>query len=544
MGTVIFIGVMKVKGMPIDQYRMSIEARPLRVLYSKYSSTDANNPFQLVRPLGRVRKERRTSSEKANERLPKLSAGSSDSHTMRRYCVSEIKMPKHVDTGRSETVQGEAERSKDSPLPSVGRSKTRAFEHRYKIAAARSNGQESPTLKQSKEYKKKVIHLPLFRIDLKTYKGDSEVNRAVANTRENLRNLLEIHKPNIKPATIATANIKPASVIAANIKNYEFNAPPISSRNLDNNLSNGLIVPPSFASKSVLRSPRHEYLVKTPDIVSKEKCHFCALESEHFVRFADDCDANSVGSMGSNGNNINNELNYSEFRSADEFITDDEADDSLLSIAIRPDTALTLGSTMHDLDRVLESPGSDELRELSEVLRNTDTQPTWPSYDEIIKMRSRNQSRRQKATSRMSLSRPGTVQNGRTISRQKVYSVCSNHSHIIENSLKPILRYSSTQSNTVKPIIVPSHTCTECPMCNIYKREKDGTPCPPNSPIPPSQKERVPLFEPINKPRSGASDRTRQRKQEVMQITKINVSGDDGPKTVDSRNMFTYLKAK
>ena len=524
---------MKVKGMPIDQYRMSIEARPLRVLYSKYSSTDANNPFQLVRPLGRVRKERRTSSEKNKERLPKLSAGSSDSHPARRYCVSEIKMPKHMDSDRSTCPRGEnnlteLDRSKDSPLPSVGRSRTQAFEHRYKIAAARSNGQESPVLKQNKDYNKKVIHLPLFRINLKTYKGDSEVNKTVANTRENLRSLMEFHK----------SNIKPAHVVTANIKNYEFNAPPCkTNRNGDNNLSNGLIVPPSFPGQSVLRSPRQD---KQQDKTSKNQCHFCALENQPYVRFADD--VYSTSSTSDNDAN-NTDLRYSQLKGTDESTTDDEADDSLLSIAIRPDTALTLGSTIHELDRVLPSPGSDEMRELTEVLRNADTQPAWPSYDDIIKLRSRNQSRRHRNTSRLS-SRPGTVENGGAMSPQKRYSVCSNHSHIVENSHKPILRYTSQSNIKLKPIIVPSHTCTECPMCNIYDRDTDGTPCPPNTPMPPSQEYLEPLYEQVNKPRSGASDRTRQRKQEVMHLARINVSGEDSPKTVDTKHVLTYLKAK
>ena len=526
---------MKVKGMPIDQYRMSIEARPLRVLYSKYSSTESNNQF--VRPLGSVRKERRLSSEKKKERLPKLSAKSSETRPSRRYCVSEIKMSKDSDADhqvcstRSVNLAADAERSKESPLPSVGRSRAQAFEHRFKIAAARANGQESPVLKQAKDYNKKVIHLPLFRINLKTYKGDFEVNKAVANTRENLRQLMDIHKTNIKPANVVTANIK----------NYEFHAPPniANARNNDNTCSNGLIVPPSFPSKPMLKSPRKTDSDKKQEVISKKQCRFCALESETFVRFADDIESKSSSS---DRDAMNTDFRLTPFKNNEDTFTDDETDDPLLSLAIRPDTALTLGSTINEIDRVMQSPGSDELRELSEVLKHTDTQPAWPSYDDIMKMRSRNQSRRTKNNSRVSLSRPGTVQNGGIVSPQKIYSVCSNHSHMTADFQKPVLRYTSKQSNPkLKPIIVPSHTCTECPMCNIYKRESKDTPCPPNSPIP-SQEPPSFLFEQTVKPRSGASERTRQRKQEVMHLSRINVNGAV-PDVSDDRLNLKYMNA-
>lgn len=529
---------MKAKGMPIDRYRMSIEARPLQVLYSKYSSTDSNNTLQCVRPLGSVRNDRKLSSGKRKNCLPKLSAKSSDAHTSSRFCVSEIKMLKTLDTDRvvSGSTRGDnnynaadVERPKESPpLPSVGRSRSRAFEDKYKIAAARANGQESPPLKPAKEYNKKVIHLPLFRINLKTYKGDSEVNRAVENTRENLRLLMEMHKSNLKPANVKTANIT----------NYEFHAPPgtVSARTYDNNLSNGFIVPPSFPVKQVLKSPRKKSAERKPEASLRIDCRFCAMEKEQqFVRFANDQDSTTDYSA------LNSDFKLMSVARSNDSHTDEEADDSMLSVAIRPDTALTLGSTIHEIDRVLKSPGSDELRELSSVLKNTDTQPPWPSYDEIMKMRSRNQSRRTKNNSRVSVSRPGTVQNAGLESPRKMYSVCSHHSNLNIDSEKPILRYTSRQiSEQLKPIIVPSHTCTECPMCNIYKCERDDTPCPPNSPVPRKEPQSF-VFE-TDKPRSSGSEKIKQRRtQEVMHLARVDVTGVMN--SLDDKNVLPYMKA-
>ena len=559
---------MKVKGsMPID-YRMSIEARPLRVLYTKYSSADSNNPLQCVRPLGSVRRQG-SSAGKVKECLPKLSAGSSEAraHPSRRFCVSEIKMNNNVNNdcavsgiARSEDIVRDAERPKEGPpLTHVGRSRSQAFEHKFKIAAARANGQESPPLKHTKDYNKKVIHLPLFRINLKTYTGDSEVNKAVKNTRENLRLLMDMHRSNLKPPNVKTANIT----------NFEFNAPPTGSisvrkgdtttRKGDGNMPNGYIGLPSFSPRQVLTSPRNKSLNKmcetnpaigvannktdterkheaSPDI----ECQFCAMEKatgkEQFVRFADD----QVSSLDYGAKD--SDLGLMGIRSEDDSNTDEDPDISMLSVAMRPDTALTLGSTMNEIDRVLQSPGSDELREISSVLRNNESQSTWPSFDEIIKMRSRNQSRRTKNNSRLSVSRPGTVQNGGFESPRKMFSVCSHHSNMNMDIQRPVMRYTSRPTSfKLKPIVVPSHTCTECPMCNLYKREKEGTPCPPNSPITSKEPQRF-LFE-TNKPRSGASDRVRQRnQQEVMRLARFNVTGDVNS-TVSDRNSLTFMKA-
>ena len=551
--------------MPVD-YRMSIEARPLRVLYTKYNSTDSNNPLQCVRPLGSVRKQG-SSAGKTKESLPKLSASSSGARARpsRRFCVSEIKMNYNFNDcavsgiAHSERFVTDAETHRESPpLSRVGRSRTQAFEHKYKIAAARANGQESPPLKQTKDYNKKVIHLPLFRINLKTYQGDSEINKAVKNTRENLRLLMDMHR----------SNLNPPNVKAANITNYEFNAPVIgnisarkgdSPRKAEGNTPNGYIGLSSFSPRQAFSSNRNKPLGKLRETTPKKEglnnktgsekkretspdieCHFCAMEKaigrEQLVRFADD-QASSLDFGAKYG-----DIGLMSIKSEEDSNTDEDPDISMLSVAMRPDTSLTLRSTMNELDRVLESPGSDELREISSVLRNNEPQSTWPSYDEMMKLRSRNQSRRTKNKSRLSASRPGTVQNGGFESPRKLFSVCSHHSSMNMDIQGPVMRYTSRPTSfKLKPIVVPSHTCTECPMCNLFKREKEGTPCPPNSPIAKKEPKKY-LFE-TDKPRSGASDRVRQRNmQEVMRLSRVNVTGDVN-KTIKDRNSLSFMKA-
>lgn len=438
------------------------------MLYTKYSPSEGISQIQSVRPLGSVRKERRPSSEKSRNRQKDTDGrnkpvcnGSKDMTLNKRPDLEKVS-----DKFRSEQNIStlELRERENTAFPLLNLSRSQAFENKFKIAAARGNGgQDCSTPKPQKTFDKKVVHLPLFRINLKTYDGDSEVSRTVAKTRESLRKLMELH----------TSKMKSNCVTTANIRNYEFRAPPsglLTSRSHDPT-SNALLSKP-FHAKPALKSCKGQRDGKpTPQPLSRQPTRLSALDIQNSSVLS------TTGYQNRETPCYSNRSVFSRLRTETPAV-DDTPDDSMLSTAMRPDTSLTLGSTMHHLDRVIKSPGSDELRELSEVLKNTETQQAWPNVEEVHRLSGPLRSHSRNRRSRTSYSRPGTVLNDLVETPDDTYDQCYDSFY----GPKPVFRYTSKHSMyKLDPIIVPSHTCTECSMCNIYQRELES-PCPPNTP--------------------------------------------------------------
>lgn len=462
------------KGMPCDQYKMSIEARPLQVLYTKYSPCDVNSQYPCVRPLGRVRQERRPSSEQPRSQ-PDGGAG----ENLMCNGNKDMKLNRKLDSEKCTAKKFRSEQNipaldyrerENTGFPLLNVSRSQAFESKFKIAAARGNSHELTPLKRQKTFdiSKRVVHLPLFRIDLTTYSSDFEVSRTVAKTRESLRKLMELH----------TSKMKSNSVTTANIRNYEFNAPVTlgfhTNRSTDLNSNPSLSKP--FFAKPALRSSRgqreRDQKLKTQTIF-RQNTKLGAVDNLD-TRASTQCSLHTETPCLSSRPPIP-KLGFQTPG------IDDEPDDSMLSVAIRPDTSLTLGSTMNHLEGVLKSPGPDELRELNEVLRNGENQSAWPGADEaqrLVGLRSHSRNRR----SRTSFSRSGTVLHDLIETPDDTVNHNFHYYHS-GHGPKPVLRYTSKSSSAYKldPIIVPSHTCTECALCNIYQREVE-TSCPPNTP--------------------------------------------------------------
>jgi len=463
---------MKVKGMPYDQYKMSIEARPLQVLYTKYNPCEVITQFPVVRPLGKVRQDRRPSSEKTHSQSSDIAAAdkymSNEAKDGNMKLTKKLELDKVGPKFRSETNIATLERE-NTAFPLLNLSRSQTFENKFKIAAARGNGtHDLATSRSQKSVDKKVVHLPLFRINLKTYTGESEVSRTVAKTRESLRKLMELHTNRMKH-TITTANIK----------NYEFSAPKTSGQGTNRSsdpCSNSLLSKP-FTAKPALKSLKGGREGSGVNMLSRQPTRLEGLDNR------DHSTLNTLSLSRETPSLISRPV-FSRLRTDMPFL-DDEPDDSMLSVAMRPDTSLTLGSTIHHMDRVIKSPGSDELRELSEVLKNSDShsQQAWPTMDEALRhsgpLRSHSRNRR----SRTSYSRPGTVLHDLMETPDDGYD--HQHTHQYHDSLygpKPVLRYTSKQSAyKLDPIVVPSHTCVECNRCNIYQREMES-PGPPNTP--------------------------------------------------------------
>lgn len=515
---------MKVTSMNVDQYKISIEAHPLEMLYTKYS-TNETSQCQSVRPLGRIRQEIRPCSEYHNTGRPQV-IGTGDKANVN----TEMNLNTRGQSGRARyrCDQNTSLDSRDKEIgnfPTLKRSKTQAFENKFKIASSRSTGQDSPSpiFRPAKHTGKKVVHLPLFKINLRTYCAEEDVSRTVAKTRESLRKLMELNK----------AKMKHANVITANIKNYEFNAPKANTSSIreGNSDSPRTLVSQPFHAKPALKSSRDREPKTKSSINFSKTFNFRkggAVET-------DVCADNEVEET--------REKSFLTKRQISDFIeAEDEPDCSLLSLAMRPDTSLTLGTTMHQIDRVFKSPTSEELRELSEAFKTSDTSPAWPSMDDIQALIARSQSRTTK--SRTPFSRPNTVQNHvakipdvdptQKNYRKQLYL----HHSPYEHGNKPVIRYTSKQAcYKLDPIIVPSHTCTECPMCNIYQRDVE-TPCPPNTPNTSqfmSESELRPVFV------RGTKINGMHSNHDVLRISRINMNGYVSPQ--DDPSVMSFMKA-
>lgn len=516
---------MKVKGMPCDQYKMSIEARPLQVLYTKYNPCEGIPQCQAVRPLGRIR---RPSSEQSHNKQKDADEGGNAKHAVSK----DIKLNRRTDSERIRgRIKGEQIIStldyrdrEHTVFPLMNLSRSQAFENKFKIAAARGNGQDTHFPKPQKVFDKKVVQLPLFQIDLKTYVGETEVSRTVAKTRESLRKLMELHNSKMKSNSITTANIR----------NYEFNAPVTSglstSRSLDPCSNSPLCKP--FHAKPALRTGRVQGETKGKySPLSRQPTKLSVID-----RTESKMSVHCSNTPSSETPCLSKRQSFFRHRIETPGI-DDELDDSILSVAMRPDTSLTLASTMHHIDRVFKSPGSDELRELNEALKTTDPQPAWPQIDEVQRLMGPSRSQSRNRRSRTSFSRPGTV----------LHDVLETPDDIVEGlprpypylgqgySPKPVLRYTSKQSAyKLDPIIVPSHTCTECPMCNIYHREIETPPNTPNTSHLMLERETTPIHSPLTR---GAK---LGQRQEVMHMSMISM---DNCISNDTCNVPGYLNA-
>ncbi|KAL3876410.1 hypothetical protein ACJMK2_034259 [Sinanodonta woodiana] len=494
-----------------------MEARPLHMLYSKYNLSDSIGPVSSVRPLGKVRREKKTQSSVSNCSTQALKVSNE-----KLLSDSKTRMDKHDAESSSANSNSHgvfSSMSGTGPATHFRRSKSQMFEHKYRIAAARSSApdQKVPT----KGYTKKVIHLPMFRIDVKTYLGDSEISKTVESTRESLRTIL---------AENQIPSVRPMNLVTANITNFEFKAPRTPMQNISAFSGNN-----SFPSKSANAISRRLKENRASSLLLNSKTKTKLFESNNkdnrnSIIQKDDKYKRSVND-GLNGDIQVNSAN-------EEIVTEREIDCPVSSMDIKPDTQLTLASTMRHLDRVAGSSSSLDVIAISDVSRGhaDHARPAWPSFEDYQKLKVQSKSAR--AVSRGSILRPQTSLSD----LQDTYHMCHNQGkHHQSEKRRPVLRYTSSKQNTFKldPIIVPSHTCTECLLCNIYQRDLDETPCPPNSPTP----DRLPsdiFMEPLNQ--ANISARTYKTGNLTDRSYKSGYLNDPSYKTKDTEESSANLR--
>lgn len=520
--------------MPIDQFKLSMEAWPLQSLYCKYSIGDGLTTPSAVRPLGRLRTD--TPLPKSLDAVQFREIRNVQPNLVRFNTDTDLIMNRSVENEKIRNLRKSEQifndlgtRERESGFSGVTRIRRQEFENKFRIAASRANGQESPPLKPSKDFSKKVIHLPCFQINLRTYEGEQEVTRAVARTRESLRQMIDIQKSKAK------AN----NVVTANIMNYEFLAPTKSnSAKSSSDSSNGPIQP--FPAKPIIKT---QVRCRESDAAKN------GITFGRVAKFGGHIEDNDIKSVLS-------DKDFSDMTSArrkfDHYLYQNDSHDvhtSVPPIALQPMTSLTLGSTMHHIDGVLvNSSYSEEIREISDALKYPEfTSPDYTGCSEMYKIQNTPNGPFSRPRNGLSTDRGDF---GKSVDRQYFNRVkfpdhqCSTSSSSMDNNRrsKPVLRYTSkTDTYKLEPIVVPSHTCTECPMCNIFHRDMIESPCPPNSPM--SSQFMDCVEQPVIEPEFGPAteDRT-PRKPQILHMSRITVAGNVTPS--EEHTQPSVMKAK
>lgn len=407
------------------------------------------------------------------------------------------------------------------------RSKTQEFEDKYRIAAARCNGQESPSVvlrpspvvRSNKQSDKNIVRLPLFRININNFVGNSEISK----TREYLRKLMELHKS--KPHE--------SNVVAASIRNYEFSTPLWNTRKgVRASVMQCPVSQPVYARSSLRSSLSSESRLKQPQLLSRQ------LHTSGISNF--DNEYTSISDTKTFSEIDNSDSNALNKGRLDLLGPEGPQDDSMVSLIWRPDTALTLGSTISQLESAINSQSLEELQKLSRTFHINESQPVWPSADDVHQLKTRNvliNRKVQTANSRRGAKQHNVIEYGcehSDVPNGNRVQCLSSLERI--DGHKPVLRYTS-KSTTLKldPIIVPSHTCTECPMCNIYQGDYE-TLCPPNTPT--SEQCTIEVNSNLKVPYITAIKW--QPRPESMNISRININRSLSP---EEQSVINYMKA-
>lgn len=429
--------------MPIDHYKMSIQAKPL---YSVLGKSDAGSLMKIIRPLGSIRKAKLSnSSSDRGEILHKSLEVSADSDFVHQDKSSNTPITDDPDSKQTDITaeQNSNYIKEEQVLPKMQRTKSKVFESRYKIAASRN----SEPVKPAKLYNKRVVYLPMFRINVETYVGNEEDNRAVENTRQSLKMMIDKGRQQAK----TTSRVKSAS-----IKSYNFVTPgrendfPI----LDTTTSRPLI----HTDRTFISTPRRD---RHPHMISDYQTTIGGnrRNSEGTSEDADKMDVHFEAL----------DLNSSQ----DESLLDPVDMENRSEVSrVASSEATTFTTARKRLPRAYVSL-TDPYRHARPTTKQQDQMKIgWPSYDDFRRMKQKiknhNLSKKQSSGNKNS-----------TTDVQKWVNI-----HYTKTKSSPC--YTPPPSfPKLDPIIVPSHTCVDCPMCELVcqtEAECGPTTCPPNSP--------------------------------------------------------------
>lgn len=429
--------------MPIDHYKMSIEAKPL---YSVLGKSDAGSLMKIIRPLGSIRRAKLSNcSTTRSENLRKSLDVSAEGELVQSDSFSDTA---DDPDSRFEISADQQEESnsfrEDQFLPKMQRTKNKVFESRYKIAASRNN----ESVKPAKLYNKRVVYLPMFRINVETYVGNEQDTLAVENTRQSLKMMIDKGRRQSRP----TARIQSASV-----KSYNF------------------LTPGKEGDAPILdiASPRPLIQTKRSSVSnSRRNCNVTAMSECHCS-----VDGRRRLSEGTSDDTDRMEVNFECLdlnSSGEESVTDQD----LVSIDNRteisraaPSETATMMSVRRKKSRAYVSL-TDPYRHVRQSAKEQDQSKTgWPSYEDFRKMKQKPRNHNQSKKQPLEPKKPGN-------DVQKWVNI-----HYTKS--KPPERYTPTPTfPKLDPIIVPSHTWVDCPMCEMAANTERGpTPCPPNSPV-------------------------------------------------------------
>lgn len=412
--------------MPIDHYRMTIQAKPLSTLGGKPDSETDQVLLGISRPLGHLRKTKSVSNtlvdipkpEPSDEEFPQI-------HGI-GYYDSEDEM-----SSKGSAVSKDTSRSKHSrrgSLPSVGMSKTQLFESRYKLAAARS---QPDATKPANMYSKRVVYLPMFRINVETYIGESEDHKTVETTRQSLKKMLDNSRSKMKSPD------KIANKLRDYFKQQELESIRKREREQENEISR----------KEMLRVN----IPKTP--------------------FPVDSNAIRIPSVPLDGriHGPSSKVETLDLTS----ITDDDSC-SVLSANTNKTKQSGNGSPKFHSER--GSPNGFSKKYFGPFIygkeSQTERESNYATYSDIRRMR-------QKGRLKIVTKTDGSAKTSRSASDQQ------DAKDWITIQSKPVLKYTTPQPTKPKldPIVVPSQGCSECPLCKAAKyKSTEPTTVPPNSP--------------------------------------------------------------
>ena len=432
--------------MPIDHYKMSIQAKPL---YSVLGRADAGSLMKIVRPLGSIRRAKLSNcASNQGEILPKSLDISSEIDFLQQDIASSSPRVEDSESTVETSVETSADKEEsvsvkdDQFLPKMQRTKNKVFESRYKIAASRN----SESVKPARLYNKRTVYLPMFRINVETYVGNEEDTRAVENTRQSLKMMIDRGRRQTKNA---------ARVKSASIKSYNF------------------VTPGRESSVSILDSVSPRPLVHT------ERAVLSSSRRHHKAPAVSECQCSVDGkrqtSEGTSDDTDKMEVNFESLdlnSSADESIGDQMSVENRSEMSrVAPSETTIMTSKRGRKPRAYVSL-TDPYRNARQSSKQQDQSKIgWPSYEDFRKM------------------------------KQKIrYNNTAKKQHPLEEK-QPAndvqkwvnIHYTRRKSRTshspspglpkLDPIIVPSHTCVDCPMCDMVARgDRSPTSCPPNSP--------------------------------------------------------------
>lgn len=412
--------------MPIDHYRMTIQAKPLSTLGGKPDSETDQVLLGISRPLGHLRKTKSVSNtlvdipkpEPSDEEFPQIHGIS--------YYDSEDEM-----SSKGSAVSKDTSRSKHSrrgSLSSVGMSKTQLFDNRYKLAAARS---QPDATKPANMYSKRVVYLPMFRINVETYIGESEDHKTVETTRQSLKKILDNSRSKMKSPD------KIANKLRDYFKQQELESIRKREREQENEISR----------KEMLR-------VNIP-----------------MTPFSADSNAIRIPNVPLDGriHGPSSKVETLDLTS----ITDDDSC-SVLSANTNKTKQSDHGSPKFHSER--GSPNGFSKKYFGPFIygkeSQTEREGNYATYSDIRRMR-------QKGRLKIITKRDGSAKTSRSASDQQ------DAKDWITIQSKPVLKYTTPQPTKPKldPIVVPSQGCSECPMCKAAKyKSTEPTTVPPNSP--------------------------------------------------------------